>query len=141
MLKLLKKSFLLLFINAFFISNAQKIDSVIIGNGGGFSGRVFAFKILKENIEKGSGLAEIKFSETCKIPSKCSHKLFKNAQNLLAKKLEINAPANTYQFVEIYADGKVFKFMWSEINSNSKDVKEFYDMHLKYFNELKFIKK
>ncbi len=93
---------------------SQDIDSLKIGSGGGITGSVTVFKFENTRMLKGKGMVSIKYNESAPVKCKKRKKLLKNAKSLLREGAELNSPGNTYQFIEIYAKGKILKMVWHQ---------------------------
>lgn len=96
-----------------FLSSAQDIDSLKIGNGGGFTGSVVVYKFQQKQVLKGKGVAIIKYHERSKICGRKRKSLVKSAQYILNEGTALDAPGNQYQFLEIYSQNKSIKLIWN----------------------------
>lgn len=75
---------------------------VIVGSGGGFTGATTAYKITsKGEVLKGSGVAEIKYTECAKIKKSKAKKIIDEASREALLIKEFNHPGNMYSFLSI----------------------------------------
>lgn len=93
-------------------SFAQSIDSVRIGNGGGFSGQVTVYKIVGKKIWKAQGL-RTPYSQHAKLNCKTRKQIKKDGRELLAQ-TPFDYPSNTYKWVELFSEGKSHRFVWGD---------------------------
>lgn len=94
-------------------SFAQSIDSVKIGNGGGFAGQTTVFKIVGKKIWKAQGMGALVYTQEAKLTRK-SHKQIKKGGQALLSEAPFNHPANMYKWVELFSQGKSYKFVWGD---------------------------
>jgi hypothetical protein len=89
----------------FHVSKAQE-KVIVIGNGGGFTGSVTAYKIASNGeIFKGSGLVEIKYTLCAKLKKSKAKKIIQQASAEILATQEFNHPGNVYTFLAV-EDGK-----------------------------------
>jgi len=108
--------FIFLFLCHASSSLSQTIDSIKIGNGGGFTGNASAYKISNQGIAKKSTLQPAKFGKPSKIKKSKYTKILKEAKTVLEQNEEFSKPFNTYKFVEIYSNGTSKKYTWGDPN-------------------------
>ncbi len=128
---------LFLFMSTFCMG--QRIDSLTIGSGGGFTGQVTSYKVIKCKIYKGKGLAAIKYSEEAKLKRRSKKILNKGAKGLQKKNTSLNKPSNTYKFIRIYSKGKITEIVWGDPSPEiPKEVIDYYDKISEVIKNLKF---
>jgi len=101
------KSFYTLFILAFLtttVSLAQE-KCVIVGSGGGIAGTATVYKITTAGkVLKGSGIEEIKYTESGKIKKGKAKKYIQMASEQTQLNSQFNHPGNLYYFIR-YTEG------------------------------------
>lgn len=96
-----------------FYSSAQSIDSVKVGNGGGFSGQTTVYKIVGKKIWKAQGIGSPQYVLSAKLRHKvCKH--VKKEGKIILKETPFDEPSNTYKWLELFSEGKSYKYVWGD---------------------------
>jgi len=90
-------------------------QAIVIGGGGGFSGAVTAYKITpKGEVLKGTGVAEIKYTDCAKIKKSKAKKMIDDAKREAASIKEFNHPGNMYSFLAIEQETEQTRLTWGD---------------------------
>ncbi len=136
MFKIISFCFVLLLSN---FAYGQTIDSIQIGSGGGFTGEITAYKIIKEKITKGKGLGALRYSESAVLSNKKLKKIKKGANEILKKNTTFNTPYTTYKFINVYTNGKKIELVWGDPAFKCpKEIQDYYTKVNKIIAKLKF---
>ena len=88
---------------------------IVIGSGGGFSGTVTAYKITpKGEILKGTGIAEINYTECAKIKKSKAQNFIDLANREATSIKEFNHPGNMYSFLAIEQEKEKTRLTWGD---------------------------
>lgn len=102
-----------------------KIDSLVIGSGGGFTGNTTVSKIEFKKLSKGSGLRNYTYISSQKLSKRKTKRAFKAADKILSLLPFVSSTGNVYKFIEIHSGGKVEKLIWSDnLESTKEDIKK-----------------
>jgi hypothetical protein len=109
----MNKFLLLLVLFQFQLYCSAQDEYLIIGSGGGFSGEIIKYKILRNGtVFKGTGIADIKFDNQGHI-SKCeAKKLFKKTDKVVNQ--SFSHPGNIYYFIYHIKPNSEFKCTWGD---------------------------
>lgn len=136
---MLRFTILFVFTILYTTASGQSIDSIQIGSGGGFTGQITVYTVIKNKIYKGRGLGKIKYSEQAKLSCKNKGIIRKGAKKIIKKKISINSPSNTYKLITLYSKGKKTEIIWGDPSSPCpKEIEEYYDKVSKIISKLKF---
>ncbi len=131
-------------ISLFFIvlvhaSYAQERYLLII-NGGGFTGAAIAYKInLDGKVLKGSGLAEISYTEESKLKKCAVKRYFKRARALMKSFPDFNHPGNLYSSIVLHEKETDRKITWGDTNhAVPEDAKKLYQKINTALTKVKF---
>ncbi|HVD97049.1 MAG TPA: hypothetical protein VNB90_02520 [Cytophagaceae bacterium] len=139
----MKKVFIFIFL--FLLSYAgysQSIDSIIVYKGGGFSGMIQAYKLLKKEVYRGKGMATVKYTDRA-YPKKTQYEqlktIYEESGKLFLQKNGFNFPSNVYYTIEIYSKGNTIKYTWGDPTFEApKEVLNLYNRIEILVKELKF---
>ncbi len=111
-----RKCLIVIFLAIFIplISFSQKVDSVVVGKGGGITGNITVFKVTKNTAAKGSGLTDISYSAGVQIKKKEFRKIQSKAQQIYKTTDAFAQPSNMYKFLVIYCGGNSRKYTWGD---------------------------
>lgn len=117
---------------------AQQIDSVVVGNGGGFTGQNTIYSISKNLVKKRTGLVSFAHVGSAKIGSCTSKKIFKKSNQIKKNISVFSKPYNNYKFIEIYAEGKSIKYTWGDPAFEvPAEIEKLYNQTIIIINKLK----
>lgn len=123
-------------------SFCQTIDSLKVGNGGGFSGQISVHKIVHRHVEKGVGIEMIQYTQQACLKKKSMRSLERSSLELLSKNFEFGHPSNTYKFIEIYSKGNKRRYVWGDPDFPApKELLDLYQLMIQSLTSLKFEKK
>lgn len=127
-----------LFLFSFSFCDAQTIDSLKIGSGGGFTGKATVFLIQNKKVYKAEGFAAPSFNQSSKLTCKQAKTIRKASLSLL-KEPVIDHPSNASKWIEVFAEGKTSKYLWGDPASPpSPTVLDYYQQILHIVYTLKF---
>lgn len=95
------------------MSYAQ-LDSIIVGSGGGFSGKVTSYKITGRCVFKANGLISPPYKEATRLKRKKKKYIFRTAEQLWKQQQGFEHPSNMYKFMTLYSGGKSKHFTWGD---------------------------
>ncbi len=122
--------------------SAQPIDSVKVGNGGGFTGQSTVFTWHKKEMARGSERGTLGSTlEKATLSCKQSHALKKKANAIWSKEGPFEHPSNTFKWIEVYSKGQVKKYVWGDpAFSTPSSLQEYYSQFMDIVKTLSFKK-
>ena len=123
-----------------FSASAQASDFIILGNGGGFTGNVTEYKITSTGkVFKGSGIAEIKYTECAKLKKSKAKQIVAEAHGKLKILSPFNYPGNTYSYLTVVTQAKEETITWGDVDHPvPDDVTKFFGQVQKAVKDLRY---
>ncbi|MFL5729016.1 MAG: hypothetical protein ACJ75J_05955 [Cytophagaceae bacterium] len=139
MLKFFKSSLIAAFLSMLFMGFTcyTDKDAIVIGSGGGFTGKVITYTINeKGNTFKDDGSG---FKNFGKLSGNELHKIRKEIKKSGFYESTLRDPGNLYYFLETVHKGKNHKVTWGNQQSDeSKKLQVLYNLILEKINQSKF---
>ncbi|MGC3947341.1 MAG: hypothetical protein QM762_22965 [Chryseolinea sp.] len=116
-------------------------DYILLTKGGGVTGNTSVFRISSSgDVAKGSGIAEVQYSEFAHLRKARTKKFFRKTRALL-KEHSFNNPGNMYTSITMVEGDKDEKIVWGDTaHQPPKDVQKLYQKIEASLNRLTFSK-
>jgi hypothetical protein len=110
----------------------QRLDSIIVGYGGGITGEIRFTKFSRYQVQKGEKKILEKRCEAINIPTRLFKRIARKARRIITKVAKVEKPYNMYQFIEVYYTKEKKVYVWGDPNYIlPNQIQKFYDFLLK----------
>jgi hypothetical protein len=119
-----------------FDPNTTKKEFIAFGLGGGFTGKVLKYYIVKDGSIYSPSEQEFKKMGVC--PKRLTNQVFSNYNSLEMDKITLNEPGNKYYFIESHLKHSTNKITWGKDPLNNPYIETYFDILM---NTVKVINK
>ncbi len=98
---------------------SQTIDSLEYNQGGGVTGIISSFRYNKKSIAFAEGRVNLNYAYIKKMKKPDWRQIMQLARKLLNDNATFYTPANYYQSIIIFSNGKTIKYMWPKNDSTA----------------------
>ena len=104
-------------------------EIITFGSGGGFTGKVVKYQILRNGQMFTSSMGSSQSNEMAGLDKKTTDQLFLNLINLKIPEMTLDDPGNMYRYISYSENGNVHKVTWGGKNVEvPKSLKDYYKL-------------